>query len=348
MFMKTICMLMILSFVSATNVLADSVVLMNGNTIQGTIVEQTREYVKIDAGVGVAVTYYYDEIANITKGENPRPSVAPEKTMVVPAVIAPLSSPVAAKLPEKNPIPTNTSVGTILPESRFTIQSGEKTGSAGTPPAEIAIVPKPVAVAADKKAVSQQENSITPPFAVPEIKKNVEPISMEKEVISPLQEEVFSVKPVKVIPEEISIEANKVGNEGIALIQDGKMDEGLALVKRSTEINPDDPSWHMNYGSMLFSMGSSLFKDGSQKESLPVVQEAEKELLWAAKLYNDQKNQNVLESQCYFLLGDIYNFIFQDKAKAKGYYEKTVALYPKHQEANDALKNLGNPASESN
>ena len=50
--------------------LADVVVLKSGKQVEGKILERTDDHVKIDAGVGVAVTYYADEIDSIDGKKN--------------------------------------------------------------------------------------------------------------------------------------------------------------------------------------------------------------------------------------------------------------------------------------
>ncbi len=51
---------------------AATIVLKTGQTIEGTIIEKTDKYVKIDFQ-GAPLTYYFDEIANIS-GEPPKPA----------------------------------------------------------------------------------------------------------------------------------------------------------------------------------------------------------------------------------------------------------------------------------
>lgn len=58
-----------------TLVFADEVVLKSGQKVEGKITEQTDKYVKIDSGIGMAVTYYTDEIDSIMG-----PNSSPQKT----------------------------------------------------------------------------------------------------------------------------------------------------------------------------------------------------------------------------------------------------------------------------
>ncbi len=46
-------------------VIADEVVLKSGQKLEGKITEQSNKYVKIDTGIGMAVTYYMDEIDSV-------------------------------------------------------------------------------------------------------------------------------------------------------------------------------------------------------------------------------------------------------------------------------------------
>ena len=55
---------------------ASEVVLKSGQKLEGKIIEQTDKYVKFDAGVGVPMTYYNDEISTID-GQKITPPTAP-------------------------------------------------------------------------------------------------------------------------------------------------------------------------------------------------------------------------------------------------------------------------------
>ncbi|MDD5119791.1 MAG: hypothetical protein PHR84_00565 [Candidatus Omnitrophica bacterium] len=131
-------------------------------------------------------------------------------------------------------------------------------------------------------------------------------------------------------------EANKLGNEGILLIQKGKIDAGLDLMKQATQISPDDASWHMNYGSMLFTKGQQIFQSGNKQDADGVLKEAEEELLLAVDLF--KTNDFMLISQCYFLIGDIYFYAYSNKNQAKIFYQKSLGYYPEHGGAIEAMK----------
>ena len=131
-------------------------------------------------------------------------------------------------------------------------------------------------------------------------------------------------------------EANKLGNEGIQLIQKGKIDEGLFLMKQAIQAAPEDASLHMNYGSMLFMKGQQIFQSGNKQEADVILKEAEEELLLAADLF--KTSDFMLISQCYFLIGDIYFYAFNNKNQAKIFYQKSLGYYPEHGGTIEAMK----------
>src|SRR3989338_672711 len=133
-------------------------------------------------------------------------------------------------------------------------------------------------------------------------------------------------------------DANTIGNKGIKLIQEGKMDEGLDLIRQAIQTDPQKPDWHMNYGSLLFTKGQQIFQSGNVQEAQGIFKEAEKELFWATQLFKEADNK--LKSHSFFLLGDIYYHVYGEKEKAKSFYQKSLELYPGHQEARDALKSI--------
>jgi len=75
----------VILFLVPSLVSASEVVLKSGEKIEGKILEQTNKYVKIDAGLGVAVTYYNDEI-NTLDGEVIHVQAPPKAVVAAPVV----------------------------------------------------------------------------------------------------------------------------------------------------------------------------------------------------------------------------------------------------------------------
>lgn len=134
-----------------------------------------------------------------------------------------------------------------------------------------------------------------------------------------------------------SEESNQIGNAGLKLISEGRVDEGFDLLRQAIQLDPEEPAWHMNYGSMLFQVGQSIFKSGEKEKSKELFKESEKELLEATKLF--KKAEDPVKAQCFYLIGDIYYYAYQNISKAKYYYEEALARSPKHPGALDGLKN---------
>ena len=132
--------------------------------------------------------------------------------------------------------------------------------------------------------------------------------------------------------------ANIIGNKGVKLIQEGKMDEGLDLIRKAIQLDPQVPEWHMNYGSFLFLKGQKIFQAGGAQEARVILKGAEKELLLAVELFKEK--DVVQKSHCLFLVGDIYYYVYGENEKAKGFYAKSLELYPEHEGAKQALAKL--------
>lgn len=134
-------------------------------------------------------------------------------------------------------------------------------------------------------------------------------------------------------------EADKLGNNGIKSVQEGRIEEGLALLRQATEVSPDDPLWHMKFGSILFKIGEVIFKAGLLKEGNMIFREAEKELLLAIKFFREtDAEEKLFIGHSYFLLGDAYYYVFEDKDKAKTHYRNALKHYPEHPGAAEAMK----------
>jgi hypothetical protein len=61
----------------AGSILADTVTLQDGRTIQGTVVEQTAERIKIQSSTGALMVFGMEDVAKISRGESSRPFVEP-------------------------------------------------------------------------------------------------------------------------------------------------------------------------------------------------------------------------------------------------------------------------------
>ncbi len=127
--------------------------------------------------------------------------------------------------------------------------------------------------------------------------------------------------------------ANAKGNRGVALIQQGDLDGGLALIKEATKLDPTNPGWHLNYASFL---GMKAVRSANAKEKISLSDETIRELEEAIKYFDKKKDQEVI-AHCYFLLGDI-NFYGKDNLKeAKKNYEKSFDYSPNNAEARDGI-----------
>ncbi len=142
---------------------------------------------------------------------------------------------------------------------------------------------------------------------------------------------VFAGWSVNAFAQNIPAEAQKLKSQADVLedrsaqaIDDGNMDQGLDFMVRAIRLDPS-PMRYMNYGSILFGNGVTVFKDSDQKKGKEILRLAEAQLLKAIEEFNPQKDQVYL-SQCYFLLGEMYRNAFGDKLKAKDYYKKAVGL----------------------
>lgn len=132
-------------------------------------------------------------------------------------------------------------------------------------------------------------------------------------------------------------QADKLENEAVALIDDGKRKEGLNKMVEAIEKDPT-PLRQMNYGSILFGDGVQAFKKGDKGNGLNAFKVSERQLNAAIKGFDSQKDKVYL-SQCYFLLGEIYRHAYGDLVKAKVFYQKAVHQY-EHPVAQAAIKEI--------
>lgn len=114
--------------------------------------------------------------------------------------------------------------------------------------------------------------------------------------------------------------ADEIEQQGLALIDDGKMNDGVVLLRQAVTLD-STASRHFSLGGILFGNGVALSKEGQKDEALKVFQEAQKEILEAARMF-DPDSERTLLSQAYYLLGEMHANALNDQSKAKEYYEK--------------------------
>ena len=119
--------------------------------------------------------------------------------------------------------------------------------------------------------------------------------------------------------------ANQLESQAIECIDHNQMEEGLALMKQATELDPS-PIRSINYGSILFGNGVVDFKNGQQQEALQVLREAEDQLSQAIAGFDPQKNAAFV-AQAYFLLGEIYLNAYANPDLAHAFYYKSLEYF---------------------
>ncbi len=131
-----------------------------------------------------------------------------------------------------------------------------------------------------------------------------------------------------------SQKADRMEDQAVTAIDAGHMDKGLSLMRQAIAMDPV-PSRYLNYGSVLFGNGVSLFKSGQTDKAKKILADARAQLLKAAAGF-DKSADAVFLAQSYFLLGEIERNGFADAAKAKEYYQKSLSFYD-HEGAKAAL-----------
>ncbi len=86
----------------STSVFASDIVLKNGQTVSGQIIENTDKEVRLISDVGTAVTYYKDEIASIDGQNIVANAVAQAKDIVAPSIPEAAAQPTPVEAPAAN------------------------------------------------------------------------------------------------------------------------------------------------------------------------------------------------------------------------------------------------------
>jgi tetratricopeptide (TPR) repeat protein len=127
-------------------------------------------------------------------------------------------------------------------------------------------------------------------------------------------------------------EANLLESQGIMLTVQGRLDEGLALMKKAVKLEPHNALRHMNYGSILMAKGKNLFdgEPGDRADGIMILREAVEELQTAVKYFKNTPPDRLSRGNCYALLGDIHLFAFEQKDRALAYYQRSLQEDPQN------------------
>jgi tetratricopeptide (TPR) repeat protein len=145
------------------------------------------------------------------------------------------------------------------------------------------------------------------------------------------------------IPSDKYKEAQKLMPQAAELVQQGKLDDSLIILRQAIAIAPKEPDMHMNYATVLFVKGQQFFQFGHNDKTKKIFKEAQDELITAIKLYKARPDRDIKDSsksQCYFLLGDIYYYIYKNDTRAKSLYMRSLEYNPKHAGSLEAIKRL--------
>ena len=134
-----------------------------------------------------------------------------------------------------------------------------------------------------------------------------------------------------------ALKADEIEQQGLAMIDEGKMEDGLVLLRQALIMDPK-ASRHLTLGGILFGNGVALSKTAQKEEALKIFREAEKEIQEAITMFDPDEEKTLL-SQAYSLLGQMYANAFADPSKAKEFYERSLSFYanPEAQQGLDAL-----------
>ncbi len=166
------------------------------------------------------------------------------------------------------------------------------------------------------------------------------PLTYYRDEIAKITDEPPTQKAPDVLsPEE---KANQLENKGLVLIDKNQMEAGLDLMRQAIALDPS-ATRELNYGTVLFGNGVSVYKGGDVKAGQKILSEAEKHIQSAIakfkQLPTDAIQSPTLIAQAYYLLGEIANHAFDDTLKAKEYYQKAVDVFD-HEPAKAALAAL--------
>ena len=125
------------------------------------------------------------------------------------------------------------------------------------------------------------------------------------------------------------------------MIREGKVEDGIARFVQATA-SMNDPGLYLNYASLLFYRAQQLLRAGRQPESEALFKEVERELLEVMRLseHTPGEGSAIMSSQCAYLLGEIYGYVFKDPQRAQAQYQAALRSYPDHPGALEAMTRI--------
>ena len=133
-------------------------------------------------------------------------------------------------------------------------------------------------------------------------------------------------------------------SKAMVLLDQGKEDEALELLRQAKRATPNDPIVHLNYASVLFYRGKDLIEAGKNTQGRMLFKEVQRELELTMTLADDSADGRAIKGQCAFLLGDTALYAFEDSEQATMWYEKSLEYNPAQEHVARALAKLKQPA----
>ena len=288
---------------------AETIYLQSGEKIEGNIIDQTDQYLIVDAP-GTSGTYRWKDVKTI------------EQT---PAQLSFLS---------QNSLTSPAGTADIVVEDVILKESEEtapvkSTESYRGGPAQLSADPV-------KQSKSQDQSpSLNEKVKALEVRSRIENLQENE---SSLPQHKQGDKGRRVLTDEQV--AQSIFDGAMSFVTKGDVDKAVELLKETIEIQPSRPDWHMNYGVLLLTKANNISKNKKTAQARAFYQEAYKELTLSIDLF-DAANEKLKPfiSQCYFLLGEMDRYVFGDKTKAKNFYQKALE-YSAHEGAQQALVSL--------
>ncbi len=133
-------------------------------------------------------------------------------------------------------------------------------------------------------------------------------------------------------------EVERLTTEGMRLVREGRLEQGIGLLQQASNVNPSDPSVHVKLGGVLYEYAQGFFGAGESLQAQMVLRNAERELRTAVDLLPDA--EAALRADCAFLVGEIYTRGYGYREAARRWYEKALEDNINHTGAQNVIKSL--------
>jgi hypothetical protein len=129
------------------------------------------------------------------------------------------------------------------------------------------------------------------------------------------------------VPQKARDDARHYSQMAREMFSNGRTTDGVKLLRLAIKTNPFEPSYRMDFVTIMSKRGELSLKEGNRREAIVVFKNVEEQLMAAAKLFK-MSGDNSNSAYALMQVSQIYRYVYQNEGVARGYVQKALEIDP--------------------